>query len=805
MDIFLQDLRYALRQLGRNPGFALVAVLTLALGIGATTAMFGAIDAVLLKPLPYPNADRVLTLWQHHRGEGVARGEVAPANFLDWRERSSSFEALAAVEPYSVAYLAPEAAGPESIPAWKVSKGFFEVLGVPAFIGRTFRADEYDTGGAGVAVLGHRIWQSRFGGDANIVGKTLILGGEAATIVGVMPPAFDYPAGRQVWVPRVFADWEQDNRGSAWWQVVGRLKAGVGVGTARAELDAIATQLEREYPQTNTHSGISVVPLPEQLVGHVRPALLLLFAAVGLVLLIACVNVANLLLARGINREHEFAIRAALGASRGRVIRQLITESVLLAGLGSLAGLAIAAWGLKVFQTVAADNFPRIETLGVDGRMVAFTLLTAFATVLLFSLIPALHTARAELRMRLQPMSQSATKGARGLRNGLVIAELALAMMLLVGAGLLVRSFVALLEVERGYRADNVLVVQVQTRQYYPTSDQRALFVQQTLERIAALPGVEAAGVTSSLPLAESVGDDRATFAIESRPAPAPGQEPSAHTVVVTHGFFSALAIPLRRGRLFEPADDADTPPVVLINETMAARYWPGADPLGGRIVYEFGGQAATAEIIGVVGDVRHAGPDEEPRPTLFLPHVQAPAGAFWFTARTANDPASLTRAVQNEIWAMNPAMPIREHTTLDALLADSLRERRFNLLLLLSFSLTALALAAVGTYGLLSYEASRRTREIGIRIALGAERSDVLRLVVGQGVKLVLIGVALGAGLALATTRVLSGLLFGISPFDPLTFVSIALLLIAVTAIASYLPAQRATRVEPMIALRAE
>jgi len=798
MDTFRQDLRYALRQLARSPSFTAVVVLTLALGIGANTAIFSALDAIVLRPLPFADADRIVTLWQQNRSSGD-RVTSSPANFLDWRERSTSFETLAAAEPFSHDYVTVD--GPESFPSWLVSENFFEVLGVAPLLGRTFGAEDHERGGAKVAVLGYALWQRRFGGDSSVVGRVLALDAEAVTVVGVMPPRFEFPVGGDLWVPRVYEGSEAQDRTEDSWHVVGKLKPGVSVEASRAELDRIAAQLAAEYPTTNDDVGVAVVPLAEHLAGPARRTLSLFFGAVGLVLLIVCVNVANLLLARAAQRRHEFAIRSAIGADRSRMIRQAVTESAVLGLIGGGCGLLLAAWGLA-FMPLGLASVPHAAVPALDGHALAFAAVLAIGSTVLFGLAPALQVGRSvELRQRLHG-AISAGRATRGFRNALVVTELALAMVLLVSAALLVRSFTALLDVDRGYRTDNVLALTVQTWQYYPRPAQRRVFVEQTLERIAALPGVVAAGVTSSLPLAEGIGADTGSFSIVGRPPPDSRSLSAALTAVVTNGYFRALDIPLRAGRLFEPTDDADAPPVVLVNEAMARRYWPGEVPVGARVMLAFSGPPTEAEVIGVVGDVRDA-LQEDPRPSFYLPHSQRPYGAFHFTVRTNGDPAGLVRAVQDEIWAMNPAMPFAQVTTLDGLFDDSLRDRRSTLLIVLAFSITALTLAAVGAYGLVSHESSRRSQEIGIRVAVGADRRRVLALVVGDGLKLALLGVLVGGALAFAAGRALSGFLFGITPFDPLTFIGIALLMLAVTVLASLLPAWRASRADPAVVLR--
>jgi putative ABC transport system permease protein len=777
-------------------------VLTLAIGIGANTAIFGAIDAVLLKPLPFPDADKIFTLRQHDRGRGIERALASPANFFDWRERSRSFRFIAGADPWSIDYVGAD--GADRAQAWRVSEGFFEALGVPPLLGRTLRDDDYTATGGPAVVLTYSAWQSRFGGDPAIVGRTLVFNDQPVEVVGVMPPRFEYPAGTDVWVPLPLQINFAANRAGGFWEVVAKLAPGVDAGAAQAELDAISAQLAAEYPATNADVGAAMVPIGESLVGEVRPALVFLLAAVGSVLLIACANVANLLLARAADRRREFAIRSVCGASRGRVLRQLVTESVLLAVFGGGAGLLLAAWGLKALGALRPSTLPHVADPSIDARLLAFASLLVIGTALLFGLMPAWQAARADLRERLHATPRLATPAGRRLKQGLVVAELALATVLLISAGLLVRSLVGLLDVERGYQSENVAAVTVQAWRYYPDLDRRQQFVDETLERIAALPGVAAAGMASALPLAEEIGQNATQFAIEGRPPLPPERLPSARAVVATSGYFEALRIPLREGRLVQATDGVDAPRVILINETMARLHWANENPLGARVTVGFLGERWTAEVVGIVGDTRQALQDDPP-PSLFMPYAQARTGALHFVVRAVGDPSALAEAMRQTIASVNPALPFAGTTTLDGLVDDSVRQRRITMTLLIAFSLTALGLAAIGTYGVLSYDASRRSQEIGVRVALGAGSSSIVRLVVGQGLVFAFIGIGVGAVLALGVTRLVSRFLFGISPFDPPTFVAIGLLLLGVTALASYWPARRAARVDPMVALRAD
>lgn len=805
MQSFPSDIRHSLKQLIRRPGFSVITVLTLALGIGATSAILGVVDRIIYEPLPYPDAGRIVTLWQTDPGQGVERGDVAPANFLDWRTRSQAFEHLAAIEYSSIDYQAPGAAGPESMPAWKVSRGFFDVMGMPALIGRTLQESDYARDGPLGIVLGHRIWQSRFGGNRQIVGERFAVDGQPVTIVGVMPPEFDFPSGRQIWLPRFIEGWESQARGTSWWQVVGKLKPGVSPAAAGQELDAIAAQLAREYPATNANIGISAVPLRELLLGHLGLPLMLLAVAAGLVLLVACLNVISMLLAESLVRDREFAVRALVGANRWRVFRKLFAEGSVLAVLGGLAGCGLAVASLEVYQSVGTEITAWIAVSDAGQRAVVYAAGISLAAVALFSLAPMTRLAGGELRSRLQAVPQSAAPGARRFWKGLVTSELVLAVVLLVGAGLLVRSYLNLVDEELGFRFDDVVAVPVWIWDQYPEPAQRAHFVEQTVERLESTPGIEVAGATSSMPLAEPIGGDKATFTIEGRPDPAAGQRPDAHVSIVSDGFLETLAIPLVRGRTYERADRASERRIVLVNRAMVSRHFAGLDPIGRRITYQFGDQSVTAEVIGVVGNVRHDGLNDEPRAALYLPHFQVSTGAVWFAARGPGSASELADAVKSAIWTSNPGISVRRAAVLKDRFAQSLIAREVNLFLLTVFAVTALALAAIGTYGLLAQEVKGRTRELGIRFAVGAPRQRILTMVLGRGIRLTLLGIGLGLGLSVFGTRFLSGFLYGVHPLDGFTLFAIALTVFVVSIAAGFIPGWRAASVDPVVSLRQE
>jgi putative ABC transport system permease protein len=812
MRTLLQDVRYGARMLLKKPGFTFVAVLVLALGIGANTALFSVVNGVLLRPLPYSDPERIVTLWERNERDGIARDDVSPANFLDWQERAQSFSEIAFANPFSFDYTGGDE--PEVLRNALVSRGFFQILGTNALHGRTFLPEEYEAGKSQVVVLGHGLWQRRFGGDPKVVGRTLALDDKPYTVVGVMPPEFRlhlFDKPEEMWSPQILTEDLRRQRKATYLKVIARLKPGATVESARAEMDSIAARLAEEHPSTNQGVGITTVTLPEQMTGAWRPALLVLLGAVGCVLLIACANVASLLLARGAAREREFAIRSAVGASRQRLVRQLLTENLLLAATGCAGGLVLAAWGVDLIVALNPADIPRIEQVGLDGATLGFAVGISLLTALVFGLVPALAYSKTDLNLSLKDSGRGTTIGAASsrLRGGLVIMEIALSFVLLIGAGLLLRSFVSLLRVDPGFAPGKVLALQTFIWDRYTTPEQRTAYVNEALERVRSLPGVEAAGVTTALPLLESSSNTSIPLVIEGQPTPQTGQEPVAQATIVTGDYFPAMGVRLLGGRLFNTFDTKDSPKVALINETMRRRYWAGEDPLGRKFTVRStrgeGQPATTLEVVGVVGDLRHEGLDKEPRPEFFRPHTQSPSGSIIFVVRTANDPASLIASLKARLWEINRTQPFYFVSTMEQLLSDSLKARRFSLTLFAFFAALALMLAVTGIYGVMSFTAGRRTHEIGVRMALGARRGDVLKLVIGQGMRLALVGVVIGSIAAFALTRLMSSLLYGISANDPATFAGIALLLIVVALAACYFPARRAARVDPLVALRHE
>jgi putative ABC transport system permease protein len=805
-----QDLHYGLRMLLRNPAFAFVAVMTLALGIGANTAIFSVVNAVILRPLPYESPEQLVRVGGANLRTGRGMGSFSPQDFYDWRERNTVFEQIAAYDGWS-----PGLTGtgePERIEAARVSASFFSILRAKPQLGRAFLPGEDQPGNNMVVVLGHSLWQRRFGADPSVINSQITLNGASYTIVGVMPASFETPrftrsilAEPELWAP--FApnlnDWTRGGRAVD--AAVARLKPGVTLEQAEAELKAIARQLEQQYPNTNAGQSISVASLHESLVGKSRTALLVLLVAVGFVLLIACANVANLLLARAAARQKEIAIRTALGAGRLRIIRQLLTESVLLATLGGALGLLSALWTTDLLIAGATDALPRLNGTAVDAHVLGFTLLVSLLTGIAFGSAPALQASRPDLNEMLKEGGRTSALGGARVRGLLIVAEVAVSLVLLIGAGLLIRSFLRLQEVTPGFNPEHVLALEMFLPGIkYPEDYQHIAFYEDVLKRTRALPGVEAAGVVSVLPVSDNY--DRIGFSVEGEPPPPPGEGPDADRYMISSGYFQALAIPLQSGRQFNEQDGAaDAQPVVIINETLARRYWQtSALALGKRVRVGDEGRPWRT-VVGIVGDVKQYGLDTPSTMQVYLPHQQSPSQQMTLVVRAGGDPASQTAAVRNEIWAVDKDQPVYNIRTMEQVLAKSIAGRRFNMLLLGIFASVALLLAAVGIYGVISYSVTQRTHEIGIRMALGAQGRDVLRMVVGQGMILALIGVAIGVIASFALTRVMSSLLFGVSATDPLTFGGIALLLTVVAFLACFIPARKAAKVDPMVALRYE
>jgi predicted permease len=801
---FINDLHYAARMQLKNPGLTIVAVITLALGIGANTAIFSVVNTVLLRPLPYKDPERLVMVWEDATKQGYPRDTPTAANFIDWRDQNQVFEGMAATVDES--FNLTGTGEPERLEGRRVSASFFPLLGVEPQIGRVFSAAEDQPGSQHVVVLSYALWQRRFGGDPSIVGKSLTLNDETYVVVGIMPRRFQSPTSDdQAWVPIAFTAEDAANRNRHYLQVIARLKPGVTLTQAQTEMTTIATRLQQQYPQSNTDLGAAVTSLHEHLVGDIKPALLILLGAVALVLLIACSNVANLLLARAAVRQKEIAVRVALGARRTRLIRQFLTESILLSTLGGVIGLAIAFTGLILLRSFIPETISQAREISIDLKVLGFTLLVSVATGVIFGLAPAIQAARFNQIETLKEGGRDAATGSSGkrLRSLLVMAEVAISLVLLIGAGLLINSFLRLRNVDPGFRADNLLTMKI----VLPESkyERRIAIYTDVLQRVESLAGVRSAAVTTNLPLYRQ--GNSISVQIEGRPDPPPGQEPIVVTRIVSPRYFDTMTIPLLTGRELTDQDTATSPRVAVISETMARRFWPNEDAVGKRFAL---GRIRTDQdwfnVVGVVKDVRQFELTATPKPQMYLTYRQI--GFFDsqdLVVKTDVDPASMAATVRNAVWEIDKDQPVSNIRTMEEILSVSIARQRFSMLLLAIFAGVALVLAAVGIYGVMSYSVAQRTHEIGIRMALGAQTGAVLKLAVGYGMKLVAAGIVIGLIAAFALTRLMATLLFGVTATDPTTFALISLLLVAVAAIASYVPARRATKVDPIIALRYE
>ena len=813
IETFLQDVRYAVRMLAKRPGFTAVAALTLALGVGANTAIFSVVEAVLLRALPYRHADRSVVVWENNRSESGTPNVVSPANFLDWRDQAKSFDEMAAF--YDARANLTGVGEPEEVPLQVATPNLFTLLGVEAAVGRTFTPEDATAEPAEIAVISHGLWQRRFGRSPGVIGRIITLNGNNYTVIGVMSPDFKWfikessrngkPA--ELWVPRALSEQQRDRNASGrYMQAVGRLAPGVSRQQAQAEMDTIAARLEDQYASFNKGWGASLVPLRDQLAGEIKPALLVLLGAVGFVLLIACVNVANLLLARAAGRHKEIAIRSAIGAGRRRIVRQLLTESLLLALLGGALGLPLSRWCVEALVALSPTNLIGAGQVGVNLPVLAFTLAVSLLTGVVFGLVPALEASRVNLGETLKETSRGNAGSSRGrrLRHALVVAEVGLALVLLVGAGLMVKSFLRLQAVNPGFDAANLLTMRVLLpATKYPDDARVVAFYRQAAANFRTLPGVRSASAVSALPFADPGA--ATDFTIEGRPAPAPGDALYTDVRVVDEEYFRTMNIPVVAGRTFLAQEAVEDRKVAVVNEEMVRRYFPGENPVGKRIFVEMWREPHPTEIIGVIGDARYNKLEGELRPMVYFTPPQLIYRSMTLILRTGGDPESLAAAARGAILAIDKDQPVADVRTMESWLAESVARARFGTLLLGAFACLALTLAAAGIYGVMSYSVAQRRNEIGIRMALGSQASDVLRLVLGKGLALVLAGVVLGLLGALALTRVMSSLLYGVSATDPLTFAAIALLLTSVSMIACYLPARRATRVDPLTALRYE
>jgi len=798
MALLVNDLRYGARALLKSPMFSGVAVLALALGIGATTALFTVVNGVLLQPLPFDEPGRLLAINETH--PRIGRFSVAPGNFVSWQEEGTVFAGMGV---YGGTSLVLTGEGePEEWRGATVSAGLFTTLGMRPPIGRDFLPEEDQPGRDDVVILSQGLWQARFGGTPDVIGRTLTLNGRPRTVVGVMPPGFEFLRPDVVaWVPVALTAEDRRNHGAHYLRAVGRLKEGLTIEQALAELDTIAARLEQVFQESNKDWRVEARPLLEVVVGSSRPALLVLLGAVGFVLLIACANVANMLLARATVRQKEMAIRIALGAGRWRVVRQLLAEALLLGIAGGAAGLAIAAWGLSILPALA-PGLPRLSEVALDLRALAFTGGLALLTGVVFGLAPAFQIARPDVTESLKDGGHGAS-GSRGrlrLRQALVVVEVALAVVLLIGAGLLIRSFWNLQHVDPGFRQENVVAAFVSLPPARYSDDEQAIgFYRRLLERASTLPGVESAAVTAAMPF---WNDYVQGFRFQERPEPAPGEWPATNYYAVSADYFRTLGIPLRRGRLFTDRDRAGAPRVAIINETMARRMFPGEDPIGQHI-HVTAGPPAFREIVGIVGNVKQYELDADAPMQTYEPFLVQPYRRMTLVLRTATDPALLAAAVRQAVQALDPDQPVSRVATLQELVADSVAQPRASARLITVFGAVALLLAAVGVYGVMAFTVAQRRREFAIRIAIGAGKGRVLRLVIGQGLTLAAMGVAAGIGGAFALTRLTASLLFGVTATDPVTFALVPAVLAGVALGGSALPAWRATTVDPVTALR--
>jgi predicted permease len=823
MESFWQDLRYGIRMLAKAPGFAAVAVLTLALGIGANTAIFSVVNAVLLRPLPYKSAGQLVHVWGKLEKLGIPINSISEPEWWELKDTSQSFTELAAFVPDDGANLTSADSRPVRVTEGDATSSLFSILGVQPQLGRIFTAEEDEPGKSHVVLLSDSLWRSALGADPNVVGKIIQVDGTGYTVVGVLPPGFQFEGPHDIWNPLGLDRTKAQGRGSHYLSVIGRLKPGVPLEQASSEMDRFAAQLAREHPDYVPYGpdggwGVFLVALQEQIVGRVRPALLVLLGAVGFVLLIACVNIANLLLARASTREREIAIRAALGAGKWRIVSQLLTESVLLALVGGGFGLLLSYWGVSALRALNPDNLPRASEIGLDGTVLGFTLGLSLLTGLVFGLVPALHVAGANLQDCLKEGGRgtSGGLGGRRLRDALVVSEIALALVLLVGAGLMVRSFRRLLEVNPGFQTRNVLTMQLSLPSTtYKDGTPVISFYRQLLEKVKNLPGVEAAGAVSKLPL----DDSNYSGSVFLQDTPVTGLQRfmnypflEVDLRMATPGYFGVMRIPLVRGRPFTEADNENAPLIAIVDTDFAQRLWPGQDPIGKQVAIDpipnvNPPQPRWRTVVGVVAHVKNRTLDFEGREQAYFPQPQVSFSVRTMTlaVRTGLDASRLAGTVRQQVAALDRDLPIYQVTTMQQRLDTSVAQPRLNLVLLAAFATLALVLAGVGIYGVMAYSVTQRTHEIGIRMALGAQHEDVMRLVITQGLKLAALGVGIGLVAALGVTRFMSSLLFGVQATDPVTFALVALALTGIALAACFVPARRAMRVNPIVALRYE
>ena len=809
MGTLWQDLRYSFRVLLKSRSFTIIAVLTLALGIGANTAIFSVVDAALLRSLPYGSPDQLVHLWENKQQQQFKEREASFPDYLDWKEQNRVFDGVAGYTRREFTLTGNDA--PDRITGAAVTDNFFQVLGVDASRGRRFEAGEERTGAERVVILGNNLWKRRFNSDPSVIGRSLKLNEVSHRVVGVLPEGFQFaPArGAELWTPLYPTEEQLTRRFMHWLNVIARLKPGATIEQAQDDMSRVAANIAREHSESHAGAGLRVVSLHEQIVGHLRPILFLLLCTVGFVLLIACANVANLLLARSSARQKEIAIRRALGASQWRLTRQLLTESTVLALLGGALGLMMALWGVDLLVArlpeAQAAAMPYLQGLALDGRVLLFTISISLLTGMVFGLAPALQSSKLNLQESLKDGGRTSASASHAtLRNLFVVSEIAIALVLLVGAGLMMKSLVRLLETDPGFNTERLLTMRLALSQTKYKEDQSiTAFHQQLINQLESAPGVKGVATVSTLPL---IGGNTATFVAEGRETPKPGDELEANTRDVSSNYFEVMSVPLMKGRAFTDYDRAGSAPVVIINQMAASRFFPGEDAIGKRLVYTRL-PLPPFEIVGIVGDEKVNGLDKATTPVIYGPFLQYPDRYINLLVRTSGDPSVVAGAVRDEIQRLEPDAPVFDVRTMEQLIDNSPSTfiRRYPAFLIGVFASLALLLACIGIYGVISYSVTERTREIGIRMALGASRSDVLRMIVGQGVRLALAGVGLGLLAAFILSRFLSSLLFDVSASDPLIYAGVSLLLIFVSLLACYVPARRATRVDPMIALRYE
>jgi putative ABC transport system permease protein len=801
METLLKDIRYGIRSLLQRPGFTAIAVLTLALGIGANTTLFSFVNGILLRPLPYKDAERLVVLDETAPKQGIESFAVSYPNYVDWRQQNTVFEDVGIFTDGNYTFVG--AGEPEQIPGARVSQGLFELLGVDPTMGRTFTVEEDRPETNNVVILSNGLWQRRFGSDPNVVGQPVSINGRTSTVIGVMPAGFKFPEVAELWMPMGLTD-KLFTRTDHGLDSIARLKPNITLEQAQAEMNVIARRIEERHPVTNEGLGVNVFRLRDRLVGDYRQALLILLGVVVFVLLIACANVANLLLARSSSRRQEFALRAALGASRARIIRQLLTESAVLTVLGGVLGVLLAVWGKNLLLAAIPGEMPFWMKFDLDPRVLGFTLALSLLTGLIFGIAPALQASKNDLNDALKEGGRNAGGAHYRLRSSLVVAEVALSLMLLIGAGLMLRSFAKLGSVDAGIRPENVLTVEVPLpRAKYPEGAKQSAFFKELVTRVRALPGVSSAAAISGVPLRGGWGR---SLTVEGFPVLSVGQAPMINHSVVTPNYFQTMGIPLREGRDFNDSDIDGSTRVTVVDERLARQYWPGASPLGKRI--RFGPPESNEPwhiIVGVVGSVRNRRLDQDTVQTIYVPYQQIPVRGMTMALRTSGDPESLTSAVRESVRALDKDQPIANVLTMETVISRSVWQQRFYTILFGVFAALALVLAAVGIYGVMSYAVTQRTHEIGIRMALGARAIDVLRMVVKNGMTLITIGVVIGLVGAFALTRLLATMLFGITPTDSLTFVAVSAVLGLVALVACFVPARRATKVDPLVALRYE